>query len=192
MESAVFINNIRNGVKEGLVEAYRLYRQPLLFFVIRYVGNRETAEDIVADVFVKAWTVRDTFHRVDSLRSYLYTAAKNTSLNYLRRPQSVSLEDVPANFEETFFDDEIFSNIVRAELIKSILEEVENLPLRQREVFQYTFMEDLSVEEISKKLQISTTSIYTNRSRAITTLRELLIKKGVVVTLSLLQTLFLR
>ncbi len=192
MESAVFINDLRSGLKEGLMEAYRLYRGPLLFFVIRYVGNRETAEDIVADVFVKAWTARDTFHRVDNLRAYLYVAAKNASLNYLRRPQVVSLEDVPADIEETLFDEDILSNIVRTELVKSILEEVDKLPLRQREVFRYIFIEDLSVKEISEKLHLSANSIYTNRSRAIATLRELLIKKGVVVTLSLLQALFLR
>ena len=192
MENTVFIDDLRNGEEEGLVAAYRLYRQPLLFFVIRYVGSRETAEDIVADVFVKAWNARDIFHRVDSLRAYLYTAAKNASLNYLRKPQPVSLEDVPADFEETGFDEDIFSGILRTELIKSILEEVDKLPQKQREVFRYTFLEDLNVEEISEKLQLSATAVYANRSRAIATLRELLMKKGVVVTLSLLQALFLR
>lgn len=192
MENAIFLNNMCNGEVEGLTTAYRLYRQPLLFFVIRYVGSREVAEDIVADVFVKAWDARTNLRRIDSLRAYLYVMAKNASLNYLRKPQAMSLEDVPADFEETLLeDDDIFGNILRTELIKSILEEVDKLPLKQQEVFRYTFLEDMSVEEISEKLQLSATAVYANRSRAIATLRELLMRKGLVVTFSLLHALFL-
>ncbi|MBD1433718.1 sigma-70 family RNA polymerase sigma factor [Sphingobacterium sp. DN00404] len=193
MENTIFLNNMCNGEVEGLTTAYRLYRQPLLFFVIRYVGSREVAEDIVADIFVKAWNARTKLRRIDSLRAYLYVMAKNASLNYLRRPQAMSLEDVPADFEETLLeDDDIFGNILRTELIKSIMEEVDRLPLKQQEVFRYTFLEDMSVEEISEKLQLSATAVYANRSRAIATLRELLMKKGLVVTFSLLHTLFLQ
>ncbi|RZF62135.1 sigma-70 family RNA polymerase sigma factor [Sphingobacterium corticibacterium] len=193
MENVIFLNSMCNGEVEGLTTAYRLYRQPLLFFVIRYVGSREVAEDIVSDVFVKAWNARTNLRRIDSLRAYLYVMAKNASLNYLRRPQAMSLEDVPADFEETLLeDDDIFGNILRTELIKSIMEEVDRLPLKQQEVFRYTFLEDMSVEEISEKLQLSATAVYANRSRAIATLRELLMKKGLVVTFSLLHTLFLQ
>lgn len=191
MENAIFLNDMGNGEVEGLTTAYRLYRQPLLFFVIRYVGSRQVAEDIVADVFVKAWNARGNLRNVDSLRAYLYVTAKNASLNYLRKPQAVALEDVPTDFEETLLgDDDLFGNIVRTELIKSILEEVDKLPLKQQEVFRYTFLEDLSVAEISEKLQVTATAVYANRSRAIATLRELLMKKGVVVPLSLLHVLF--
>ncbi len=193
MEIVIFLNSMCNGEVEGLTTAYRLYRQPLLFFVIRYVGSREVAEDIVSDVFVKAWNARTNLRRIDSLRAYLYVMAKNASLNYLRRPQAMSLEDVPADFEETLLeDDDIFGNILRTELIKSIMEEVDRLPLKQQEVFRYTFLEDMSVEEISEKLQLSATAVYANRSRAIATLRELLMKKGLVVTFSLLHALFLQ
>lgn len=191
MENAIFLNDMGNGEVEGLTTAYRLYRQPLLFFVIRYVGSRQVAEDIVADVFVKAWNARSNLRNVDSLRAYLYVTAKNASLNYLRKPQAVALEDVPTDFGETLLgDDDLFGNIVRTELIKSILEEVDKLPLKQQEVFRYTFLEDLSVAEISEKLQVTATAVYANRSRAIATLRELLMKKGVVVPLSLLHALF--
>lgn len=74
MENAIFLNDLGNGEVEELTTAYRLYRQPLLFFVIRYVGSREVAEDIVADVLVKAWNARN------SLRNYLRIGE---SLNYL-------------------------------------------------------------------------------------------------------------
>lgn len=193
MERSIFINNLRNGEEGGLVTAYRLYRQPLLHFVIRYVRDREVAEDIVADVFVKAWNARSTFQKVDGLRAFLYVAAKNASLNYLRKPQSISLDRSPEDFEELLLADaDIFSTIVRTELIKIILEEVDKLPKKQRDVFRYTFLEDLSVEEISEKLQISATAVYASRSRAIATLRELLHGKGIVVPLALLYALFMK
>src|SRR5690606_32688260 len=191
MDNSIFLNNGCNGEVEGLTTAYRLYRQPLLFFVIQYVGNREVAEDIVADVFVKAWNVRHNLRCEDSLRAYLYVMAKNASLNYLRRPQAISLEDVPASFEDRLLEDEdILGNILRAELIKSIMEEVDKLPQKQKEVFQFTFLEDLSVEEISIKLKMSVTAVYTNRSRAVSTLRQMLTKKGITLTFSLLNVLF--
>src|SRR5690606_30219388 len=117
MENTIFIDDLRNGEEEGLVAAYRLYRQPLLFFVIRYVVSRETTEDIVAEVYVKAWNARYIYHREANLQAYLYTAAKIDSLNYLRNPHPVSLEAVPADFQETGFDEDLFSGILRTELI---------------------------------------------------------------------------
>lgn len=191
MESSILLKNLRDGKEEGLVAAYRLYRQSLLYFVIRYVDNREEAEDIVADVFVKAWNRRNEFQHIDGLRAFLYVSAKNASLNYLRKSPSLSLSDAAENFEELLQEDaDIFLNITRTELVKSILDEVEKLPQKQQDVFKYTFLEDFTIEEISQKMHISATAVYANRSRALATLRALLAGKGIVASLSLLYFLF--
>lgn len=187
MEDSSFIKQLQGGEEQGLIAAYQRYRQPLLFFVLRYVKNQQVAEDIVADVFVKAWDMRHSFQREDGLRAFLYVAAKNASLNALRKPQHLAIDVELDQLEDVFMaDSDIFSNIVRSELMKSIMEEVEKLPQKQGLIFRYTFLEELSVEEISEKLQLSANAVYATRSRALATLRDLLIKRGVVVSFTLL------
>jgi RNA polymerase sigma-70 factor (ECF subfamily) len=76
--------------------------------------------------------------------------------------------------------------MIHAELIHSIFIEVGKLPEKQREVFNMTYLEDKTVEEIAEELQMSPASVYTNRSRAIHTIRTLLGTKNALTLLAFL------
>lgn len=165
------IEDLQSGKEEGLKAIYSLYKHPLLYFSSQYV-DRETAEEIVSDTFVKVWQQRTQFHCIDRLKAFLYIATKNACLNHLRRPHTKwKIEDIETLDEVLCEDPEVYSKIVGTELLKEIYDEVANLPMKQREVFQMTYIEDMTVEEISKKLQISPNAVYIYRSRALTWLK---------------------
>lgn len=172
MESTI-IDEFRSGTEKGLNKVFQLYNRPLLYFSINFVKRQQVAEEVVSDIFVKAWKLRNDFEDLHKLKAFLYISVKNASLNYLRssyaRHQINPIEEWE-NLE--CLDSDTFVKIVKTELIKSIYDEMSRLPEKQREVFILTFIEDLDVEEISKKLGISASAVYANKSRAITTLRN--------------------
>lgn len=78
-------------------------------------------------------------------------------------------------------DSDVFTKMVHVELIQAIFMEAERLPERQKEVFKMTYQEDKTVDEIAEALAISPDAVYTNRSRAVSTLRHLLKAKNALL-----------
>lgn len=172
-EHAILINSLRNGEEGGLVGIYRLYNKRLLFFAQKYVRNYQIAEEIVGDIFVKVWERRTSFSNLNRLRAFLYIATKNRCLNVLRATNAHEPIDDIANYEELLYGDaDIVTKIIRTELLKRIFDEVERLPTKQREIFNKTFIEDKTIEEISDELGMAPQAVYTNKSRALMTLRQ--------------------
>lgn len=172
-EHAILINSLRNGEEGGLVGIYRLYNKRLLFFAQKYVRDYQIAEDIVGDIFVKVWERRTSFSNLNRLRAFLYIATKNRCFNVLRATNAHEHIDDIANYEELLYEDaDIVTKIIRTELLKRIFDEVERLPTKQREIFNKTFIEDKTIEEISDELGMAPQAVYTNKSRALMTLRQ--------------------
>jgi len=172
MNHSQLIDNLRKGKEEGLTAIYRLYKRSLLYFSSQFV-DRETAEEIVSDTFVKVWRLRADFDSMQKLKAFLYISTKNACLNHLRRPQAKwNIEEIERWKEDLFEDAEVFVKIVQTELLEQIYKEVGRLSVKQREVFNMTYLEDMTVEEIGKKLKISPAAVYVHRSRMIALLRS--------------------
>lgn len=172
MNYSQLIDNLRSGKEEALSAIYRLYTRSLLYFSSQFV-DRETAEEIVSDTFVKVWRLRKDFDNMQKLKAFLYISAKNACLNHLRRPQSKwDIEEIESWNEALSADADVFTRIVQTELLEQIYQEVAKLPQKQRDVFNMTYLEDMTVEEIGKKLKISPAAVYIHRSRVIALLRS--------------------
>ena len=66
-------------------ELYQLMFDPLHKFSFSIVKSHEAAEEIVSDVFIKVWQIRSRLTEIDNLRVYLFTIAKNFSINYIHK-----------------------------------------------------------------------------------------------------------
>ncbi|ERJ58833.1 RNA polymerase sigma-70 factor [Sphingobacterium paucimobilis] len=169
---SLLIDGLHKNKEQSLIAVYRLYNRKLLLFAMRYVKVREAAEEIVADSFIKMWNNRHLFSDEEKLKAFLYICTKNACLNYLRKPV---LEDPLESILNTEFDlaqdVDVYTKMVHAELMAAIYKEVEKLSERQRKVFHMSFLEGLTVEEISQRLGVSTDVVYANRSRALAILR---------------------
>jgi RNA polymerase sigma-70 factor (ECF subfamily) len=122
---------------------------------------------------------------MDHLRALLYVAAKNASLNNLRSNKSrLSFEPLIQSEDLWNKDPDTFTQMIQIELIQAIFEEVERLPQKQKQVFNLTYFEDKTAEEIAKQLNISVASVYTNRSRALSTLRLIFKSKNDLLALA--------
>lgn len=166
---------------------FRQYHRSLLYFAKSMVRDQETAEELVADSFVKLWQRLETFESGDKVKAFLYIATKNACLNHLNSAHARQAFDVESLDILQSVDPDSYAQIVRAELMQQIYDEVMKLPERQREVFRLTFFEELNTDEIAQRLDMTPAAIFANRSRAIEALRNIFKNKQLWLYLFVLE-----
>ena len=139
---------------------YERYFKKLYWFVLKYIKQKEEAEEIVQEVFVKIWESRSKIDAYSSFESFLFTVAYNATISVIRKKASEtkyiehirSLQHVNNSPD---FVDEIYFNELHSK-VQSLLNE---LTPRQKEIFKLSREEGLSHDEIAKKLNISVNTV---------------------------------
>lgn len=134
-----------------------------------WVKDKEVANDILQQVFEKAWTKRNDLQSMDNPTGWIVRTLKNESLQHFRRLKNIEpITDLDVA-EETAESEEPTS-----EKLKLVMRFMEMLPEKQREIFHLREVEGLTYEEISDYLEISLDQVKVNLHRARQTLRNYL------------------
>lgn len=145
----------------ALTELYKLYYKKLLIFARSIVRTKETAEEVVEDVFIKLWCGRASATQINNLNIYLYTAVKNTSLNRLSQ-KSQQLISSSFDFLKLDPEDE-FGNpyhlIITSEMMEKMERAIDALPPRCKMIFRLVREDGLKYKEVSEILNISINTI---------------------------------
>nr|WP_321355701.1 RNA polymerase sigma-70 factor [uncultured Draconibacterium sp.] len=156
---------IRADNENAFSSVFDKYFHLLSRFSYSFLNDVEAAEDVVSDVFVKLWLNRNSIVLKSSLKSYLYSAVKNTALNYLRDyNKSLSLEDVAEKDLVTNISAD--SNLVQNEILSEFHEFLSTLSPQQSTILRMHKLEGLSQKEISDKLSISLKTVQNHTSLA--------------------------
>lgn len=135
---------------------------------MKYVGDLEDAKNIVHEAFVSVWEKFDSLPQDTNYRSYLYTAVRNRSLNFIRdRKKHTALENVSENHLA-----EANNPLEVSELEKEIEIAIESLPEKCREIFEANRLEGLKYAQIAEKLGISVKTVEAQMSKALSILRQ--------------------
>lgn len=131
------------------------YQESVYWHIRRMVVNHEDANDIVQDVFVKAWKGLNSFREDSEFYTWLYRIATNESITFLnkkKRKYWLSLNSVEHKLEENLEDDNFFSGEeIQRKLQKAILK----LPGKQRAVFNMKYFDEMKYEDISSVMGTS-------------------------------------
>lgn len=180
--------NIRtkSSILTDLERLFDTLYDPLLYFAFHYVKSIETAEEIVSDAFIVLWQKRDSFTDFNRVKSFLYTCVKNASLNHIRDHKVKTHQQDIDDLADVLMDDtDLLARMIRVELLELIYKKTQELPDQQQEVFRLHYIEQLSHEEISQKLNISLNTVYIHKSRALSYLKDKM-KLDYLVLISLL------
>ena len=146
----------RKLTRDGLQALMNLYSHGLFMFVRGIVRNNETAEELVSDVFVKIWSKRDQFGKIQNIKSYLFILARNESISYIRRNKRLKI----INIEEV--DDYYFtplesdgSELFDQEMIDRSNRAIESLPVKCKMAFSLAKVNGLKYREIAEIMGIS-------------------------------------
>lgn len=185
------VNAIRSGGEKAFESLYRLYYPVIYHFVLGYVHAVPLAEDITQEVFMKIWRNRERLADVRSLKSYLYTTARNHTINSLKaafRSKAGTIEILtPFLIQRNNTEDELVQKEYR-QFLRNILD---TLPTRTREVFILCREEGKSYEEAASTLGVSKNAIKNHMVFSMKVFK-LALKKHLGISLSLFLSLLLR
>ena len=153
-------------------QLFRDYFKPLTAFAKKYVGDIESAKEIVHEVFFNLWVKKETIDPTKAVKSYLYTSTYNRSLNFIRDNRKF---DKNAKRETTPNSESIWNftdHMVTLELEEKINKTINLMPEKCREVFLLSRFEGLKYSEIAEKLNISVKTVESQMSKALMVLRE--------------------
>lgn len=133
----------------------KTYSQPVYWQIRKMVANHDDANDLVQNVFIKAWKNLHNFRGDAKLSTWLFKIAINESINFINKEkQRLQLgEDADESFllnnieADTYFD----GDAVKAELLKAIAK----LPEKQKLVFNMRYFDEMKYEEMSEILDTS-------------------------------------
>ena len=177
------IFQFNHGDTEAFTAIYNKYHLTLYSFVNKFLPEREDAEDITADVFVKLWKLRANFDNIKNIEAFLYITGRNACLDYLRhlqRQHEKQKELLHVLLQEPA--DGILQENLKAEVLKTIHKEIDSLPRSCRKVFKMAYLEGLTNGQIAETLKINNQSVRNHKQRAIKILRIALFNKNVLVS----------
>jgi RNA polymerase sigma-70 factor, ECF subfamily len=168
------VRRIRAGDERALEVVFRAHFAGMAAFVQRYIHSPDVAEELVQDIFLKVWAKREQLSDIDSLKTYLYRAARNQALNHLRRRrierawEARTQEGEPVTLGAA--DDEAREQ----EVARAVTVAIARLPDRCREIFTMSRDGGLTYAEIARALGISIKTVETQMGRALKALRSAL------------------
>ncbi len=180
------INDIRQGDIAAFEELHKRYYVFLCLVAEHIVRNPCDAEEIVSDVFVKLWNIREKIEITTSIKAYLVKAVHNTSLNYLDRDKiNNNLTDHLSNSDLKILawdSDYPLGQLYEKEIINILDKGISTLPEACREIFILSRDKDMKYSDIAGKLGISVNTIKTQMKIALGRLRQTL-KEYLVILL---------
>ncbi len=139
-------------------EVYRKYRKNVFRMIIKHVYNRDAAEDLVQEVFLRLYERGPSDLSSDGILSYLLTMARHIICDYFRKETSIRqtlhkrvLEEASA---EEILSPEMEDYSVEGEIVDFISEMIDSFPEQEQNVYR-EFIAGRTVSDISEKYRIS-------------------------------------
>ena len=167
-----FTSLLKKGDDVAYETLFRLYYSKLFHIAKSYLLYKEDAEEVVQDVFLKLWEQKRKFKAIPNINGYVFTMTKNMCLDKLKHEKVKRryIENdlkVKADIQYQFMLDETASSLLESELEQKIIQSINLLPEKCKQVFIKSRMEGLKHKEIAEELGISHRTVENHISLAI-------------------------
>lgn len=162
--------SIRLGEQE-FHDIFNKYYVPLCSFASNYADEPNQSADIVQDIFVKLWQIRNDFFYLHQVKAFLYTAVRNKALNELEHSKVVSeyAQKVLNKKTDDFFHDVV----VEEETYRILADAIDKLPSQMKAIMRLA-LEGEKNADIATQLNVSVETVRTLKKMAYKKLREFL------------------
>jgi len=163
-----------NQKKLRFSRVYKEYKDTLYTFVLFRVGHdRDVAEDVVSDVFLKAYKNYDSYNPEYKVTTWLYTIARNTLIDHYRKHKTtIDIDDLPVADEQ----DPLFVLMTKAISEREVEEALRTLPPMQQAAITEQFFNGKTAKEFAAENNLSHAAARKHVSRGIASLRNALLQ----------------
>lgn len=165
------IGLLKAGDREAFAEIYDRYGMMIYYKVNQMLRDEESAKDLVQDLFMNLWAKPGQIKEQANLAGYLYIASRNRVFNLIEKGKTRSdyLSSISRYAKET--STETMDKLDEKELMGIIALEIAKLPVKMRQVFELSRLENLSHKEIAQQLGISEKTVKTQVHNALDILK---------------------
>ena len=153
------------GDEESLEILIKKYLKPIYNFTYRYAGNSQEAEDITQETFLKAWKNLKKFNPQKSFKTWIFSIAKNTAIDWLRKKKTIPFPD---DIIETIADPSPF---VPEFSLTAVLEK---LPTKYQIVLSLRYNDYFTFREIAEILEEPLHTVKSRHRRGLAMLKNTL------------------
>lgn len=160
--------------RQGFAKLVAEYSERLYWQIRKMVLSHDDANDILQDVFIKAWLNLENFRGDAKLTTWLYRIAINESITFINKKKiqnNISIDDDDSFLLNTLEGDEYFDG---NEAQKLLQEAVLTLPEKQRLVFQMKYFDEMKYEDMSDILGTSVGALKASYHHAVKKIEKFL------------------
>ncbi len=165
-------NSIKLGDEKALEMLFHDYYEPLCQYAFSFLNDREDAEEVVQNSFVRIWEKRKEISIQTSAKAYLYRMIRNSCLNEIQHQKVKSQHQELTKMDSSGMEQASDAMAIRGELEQKIRFAMEKLPEQCRIVFSLSRFEELKYKEIAAQLNISVKTVENQMGKALKIMRQ--------------------
>jgi len=178
-ENELFIG-ISQGDEAAFSTCYAEYGRMLMPFLIKLVGSRDSAEEIIQEVFLRVWLHRDRLAEVEHPKSWLFRVAANTGRNWLKRKMLAEQHLQAQGQKPESMEDGMAEGLDLRSVANLIQQTIQSFPPQRKLIYQMSREEGLKPAEIAARLEISVSTVKNTLLSAIKAIRERIAEAGLL------------
>jgi len=183
------LQQFQQGNNRAFYLLFKAHYSSLGHFANYLVNNREDAEDIVSQAFLKLWQQCHTFTSLDRIKPFLVVVVRNACFDYLKHHKVKEKAQREILFTSSQSEEDIQARLMKAEVLQRAVKEIDKLPVRMRKVFKMAYgKEGLDNATIAAKLNISESTVRVQKAKAIHLIKQALQRGEFLLFLSILLT----
>jgi len=166
------LGRLQKGDLKGFRWLFDHYHQKVFSYVLRFVKDRQVAEEISSDVFIKLWEKKAQIKTQGSLNQLLLTIARGLAIDHLRKVARTtkSRELYWLHYQNHLPEKESEENFEKN--LEAVQEAIKGLPPKRRKVFELRYKEELSYQQIALMLNVSPNTVKVHLNKATKYLRQ--------------------
>lgn len=179
LDDKELLNQFReaSSKERGYTAIIKKYQEKLYWHIRRMVVEHEDANDVLQNMFIKVWNGLDNFREDSQLYTWLYRIATNESLTFIeqrKKRMAVSISDVETGLENKIKASENFDgNKIEWKLQLAI----QQLPEKQRAVFNLRYYDEMPYEEMSRVLETSEGALKASYHHAVKKIEDFMLNR---------------
>lgn len=163
----------QRGSETALSFFFHEFYPALTLFAFRWTKNRQIAQEIASEAFIKTWKMHRKLNSYPGIRAYLYKIVQRDSQRARKRAQRYDISNQLA-VEEGMCLDTPFQHLVRSETYRLIHTAIKSLSPGNRKVITMHFLDGKTTAQIARELNLHPHTVQTQKTRGLKALRKII------------------
>lgn len=173
-------NHFSNSTFETI---YDEYKNRIYGYVLAITHSAHDAEEITQELFIKLWNKRQTLDSVLNIEHYIFTMARNRTLNYIKKAARDTRLMDELKFRMTSTQNDAEERLIRLDCEEMVEEALNQLSPKRSEVFRLSRYQGKKLNEIAGQLNLSKNTVKNHLVAALKFVRSYLTERGVTLLL---------